>query len=172
MKALLFAISLTLSAAQSRSQDHAELAATLQKIISDSTAFFSAYKDNAKDMPSTDPVFHSIVTIPGTFDNDITISATKRYGRYFVTIADKATEKEAKTLIKKWKQAMKQILGDEYVMTEYTGNNAPGRPIKEYRFTRGKMDIVLFYNKWPRHTSRKKKNSLVQLYILYSPFKL
>jgi hypothetical protein len=171
MKHLLLVVFLLYIVNPADAQDNEGVASAIKKIINDTSAFFSTIKGETHNLPSSEPRYHSGVTIPGTFNNEITIHSTRRYSSFFATISENITEKEAKTLLEKWRQLLKQILGNEYRETEKTGDNEPGKPVKEYKFIRGKLEFVIFYYKAPRSVSKGKKTCQVQLYILYSPLK-
>lgn len=150
---------------QAAAQNDPDFETALRKIIADSASFFSSFKGKAYD--TRDTQYYSTITIPGTFDNRLTSSVVRCFGYYNAGIAKTVSEKKAHKLLEKWKQKLLLVVNNEFSISETNGDPTSGKPVKEYRFVRGNLIIVLLYFDL-KQKAGEKKAGLVELNILYS----
>jgi hypothetical protein len=91
------------------------LSRQIKAIVKDSSNNFSSFKGDPKT--GSDSVYHSTITLDGTYDNEILIFPETGWS-YRAIIADSVNERKGKKIVEEWKDKLRDILGGSYNVKE------------------------------------------------------
>lgn len=109
------------------------------KIVEDAPNNFEKFRGELSDAQPNDSTYASLVTMEGTKDNQIELSA--RLIQYYAFIADSASGKSAKALTQEWRKKIKEIRPD--YEEQPLASNIAKRKTNGYRFIKT-VDKILY----------------------------